>query len=345
MATQLSDAGIQFADNSILASAANSFSFRNRIINGDMRIDQRNSGAAVTVTTQTYFLDRFYSANSTGTGTITAQQSTLSGARSFRLTATAAVTALTTTLLVHGVSHIIEAQNVFDLNGKTVTFSFTVETNWSGNLPIAVVNSAYTRSYVVDAAVTSGTNKVTVTIPLEAASVATNTNAVGLIIVIGFNNEATFRTATTGSWIAAQAYVSTSSTQWAKTIDNFINVTNVQLEVGSTATPFEHRPIGLELSLCQRYFWRSGTIRQYAYGTTNNVIYPVYLPVEQRGAPTVTVQSNISLTLGTIRQVGAGVEKTGSATAFSNLYVAVRNTEVLTGADDVSFIVNATAEL
>jgi len=232
---------------------------KNRIINGNMAIDQRNAGAAVVVGGSiTYVVDRFLLANTTGTGTTTGQQSTLGNAKSFKLTATAAVTALTTSLTVYGIAHRIEAQNIFDLNSKGITISFNVETNWSGNLSIAIANYNFSRSYISDIAVVSGTNNVNLSLTLEATSVLTNDNTQGLQIAIGANNEATYRTATTDTWIAGFFNCSTSSTQWAKTTGNFINVTNVQLEEGSTATAFEHRSYGQELALCQRYYYQIG---------------------------------------------------------------------------------------
>jgi hypothetical protein len=226
---------------------------RNRIINGDMRIDQRNAGAAVTVTNH-FAVDRFRSDNQTGTGTMTGQRSTLGNSYSLKLTATAALTTLTTSAYMTPVIYQAEAQDIFDLNSKNVTVSFKVETNWTGNLAIAIRKSDFSRSYVVDVAVTSGTNSVSVVVPFEDATIVTNGTGVGIMLLIGTNNEANFRTGTTGSWQAGSLFVSTSSTQWAKTINNFVNVTEVQLEEGSVATPFEHRQYGQELVLCQRYY-------------------------------------------------------------------------------------------
>jgi len=250
----ISSAGIVLDDGSKI-STFNSLGMRNRIINGDMRIDQRNDGAAITVSsTQAYHVDRFESGNTTGTGTITVQQSTLGTAKSVKLTATVAVTDLTLYKWLY-LRQIIEAQNSIDLNGKTITLSFKVETNWTGNLAIAFFNSNNTRSYVVDRPVVSGTNNIIVTLLLEADTVLTNGIGRGVQMFIGGNNEANARTTTTGSWLALiENMVSTSSTQWAKTTGNFINVTEVQLEEGSVATPFERRPIGVELALCQRYY-------------------------------------------------------------------------------------------
>lgn len=73
-------------------------------------------------------------------------------------------------------------------------------------------------------------------------------------------------------------------------------VTDVRLELGTTATPFEHRPYGLELALCQRYYWDSGSAvsggypRLNGYGAAGTAISAnIKWPVQMRSAPTVTV--------------------------------------------------------
>jgi hypothetical protein len=288
---------------------------RNRIINGDMRIDQRNAGAAVTVTSH-FVVDRFRSDNQTGTGTMTGQRSTLGNSYSLKLTATAALTTLTTSAYMTPVVYQAEAQDIFNLNSKNVTVSFKVETNWTGNLAISIRKSDFSRSYVVDVAVTSGTNSVYVVIPFEAATIVTNGTGVGIMLLIGTNNEADFRTATTGSWQAGSLFVSTSSTQWAKTINNFVNVTEVQLEEGSVATPFEHRQYGQELALCQRYFQKFQGVNQdncwaagVAYAAGLGICSFTWSPPLRA---TATITSN-----GNFETVGTGVN---SATlAFDQL--------------------------
>jgi len=271
---------------------------RNRIINGDMRISQRNAGAAVTVTSGANFVvDRFLSNNNTGTGTITGQQVTLGNSKSLKITATAAATTLTTTNYIYAVNHIIEAQNCFDLNAKSVTLSFKVETNWAGFLPVAINKSNYSRSYVVDAPVLSGINTISITIPLEADTITTNSNATGIHFSIGANNEGTYRTATTGSWVAGEFMASTSSTQWAKTTGNFINVTEVQLEEGSVATPFERRQYGQELALCQRYaiVYGGSDVRHLGVASmysSTAINLTLHTPTTMRSQPTLTKTVN-----------------------------------------------------
>ena len=75
---------------------------------------------------------------------------------------------------------------------------------------------------------------------------------------------------------------------------------NVQLEFGSRATPFEHRPIGVELSLCQRYY-ESGSTRQKdtVMDTARSRYFPVYYKVTKRITPTsVTTVNSGSLFVG-----------------------------------------------
>jgi len=279
---------------------------RNRIINGDMRIDQRNAGAAVTGS-DNYYLDRFLAGNGTGTGAIQTQQSTLGNSKSIKTTATTAVTTLATGSYVRGVETRVEAQNIFDLNSKAFTISFKVETNWTGNLAVRIRANQASRSYVVDAAVVSGVNAISTTIQFEAGSLTANDSSLGIALTIGFNNEAAYQTATTGSWIAGDFYCSTSSTQWAKTTGNFINITDLQLEEGSVATPFERRQYGQELALCQRYY-RNSFFGSGAFDSPTVVQIYGGFPVQMRATPTVGTPS------GSVDQPGVSARSITSIT-------------------------------
>jgi hypothetical protein len=291
---------------------------RNRIINGDMRIDQRNAGAAVTVVVKAFVVDRCWVEQNTGTGTITGQQSTLGNSSSLKVTATAAVTDLTTSKYVWGMNQTFEGQNIFDLNSKTVTLSFKVETNWTGNLAVTIRNGSQNRTYVVDVAVVSGTNNASITLTLEAATVTANNSSAGMMFSIGANNEDTYRTATTGSWLAGLFMTSTASTQWAKTLNNFINVTEVQLEEGSVATPFERRPIGVELALCERYCEKSYDVDvvpgtglangwlTLASPTAATACGGFNFKTKKRAVPTIVIYQGVSGAAGSVYRESVG---------------------------------------
>jgi len=269
---------------------------RNRLINGDFRIDQRNAGAAVTVTGYMDTLDRWLVANTTATGTITNQQSTLGNSKSHKITATAAVTDLTAAKTVFGAYQAIESQNCFDLNSKTVTLSFKIETNWSGNLAVALRNYNFTRGIVVEVPVVAGVNTKSVTFTLEAATILANDNSRGLQIHIGSNNEGNNQTATAGVWAVGDIFTLTTTTQWAKTTGNFINVTEVQLEEGSVATPFEHRMYGQELALCQRYYQLTNAASGVANSTLTQIGVVISWQVQMRSAPTIGLTGVYSMT-------------------------------------------------
>lgn len=246
--------GIDF-DNEPTVNGMGFRSKRNFIVNGAMAVSQEHGSAPSTVTNTRYVVDEFASVNNSLTGVMTVEQSELENSKSAKMTATSAVTDLTGTKYVQPLFNALEAQNVYHLNGKKITLSFKVETNWAGNLSVVLKNSDFTKSFVFDIVVTAGVNTVSKTIQLEADTVLVNDNTTGLSLAIGFVNEGSYQTATIGDvWQTNSAFCTTNSTMWAKTTGNFVNVTQVQLEEGSVATPFEHLKYSEYLTECQRYF-------------------------------------------------------------------------------------------
>jgi hypothetical protein len=269
---------------------------KNLIINGDMRVDQRNGGASINIAGSAYYIvDRMSSFKSAPSGSITGQQSTLGNLKSYKMTTSTAVTSFSGTERVHALIHVIESQNVFFANGKTVTLSFKVETNWSGNLSVRLGNHNWTRTYIVNAEVVAGVNDVAISVPLESNTIVANDNSAGLVIEIGTNAQGSLQTSTEGSWIAGDDRNLTSSTQWMLTAGTYINLTALQLEVGNVATPFEHRSYGEELALCQRYYQKffdepSATAQVQLIGIASGVGHFVWWPpVEMRARPTVGI--------------------------------------------------------
>jgi len=86
------------------------------------------------------------------------------------------------------------------------------------------------------------------------------------------------------------------------TAGNIFAITGVQLEPGSVATPFEHRPFGAERALCQRYYALFDSMASGAYPTAGGgavaYIY-AYFPVEMRATPTVAYGTLSSATNAT----------------------------------------------
>jgi hypothetical protein len=137
-------------------SSAGLYGLKNRLINGDMRIDQRNAGASVAVTTSDNFVVDRWVGQAAQNGKFTAQQNAASVTPPFGFTnylgatSSSAYSILTADYFL--LSQYIEGFNAADLawgtaNAQAVTLSFWVRSSLTGTFGGALVNSAQTRSY------------------------------------------------------------------------------------------------------------------------------------------------------------------------------------------------------
>ena len=227
---------------------------KNRIINGDMRIDQRNAGAAVTGVGQAYGTDRWRA--QIDVARITMQQSTDAPAgftNSLSITCTTASTSGQAFIV-----QVIEGYNFADFqwgtsNAKPVTISFWVKCSLAGQHTCAFEDSDGTRCYSAIYYInTSDTWEYkTITIPgVTSGSLWNKTNGNGTQVIFDLGSAST---QTGNVWGTADAKRATGSVQVCSTVGAVFKVTGVQVEAGSVATPFEHRQYGQELALCQRY--------------------------------------------------------------------------------------------
>jgi hypothetical protein len=237
--------------------------FKNRIINGNMAIDQRNAGAAQTLANSVpaYCIDRWkassYGANSTGQ-----QISNGAGGYRYQITGAASVSAI-------GFQQRIESSNSYDMAGSTATLSVDL----SDSLLTTVSWSAYYATakdnFTSVTTITSGTFTVTSSIARYSASISIPSAAI------------------TGLMIEFSVGAQTSGT---------LVLGNVQLEKGSTATSFDQRAYGTELALCQRYYWPlRGTAATPSFIARNNAGAAnqgpglnIKFPQSMRAAPTAT---------------------------------------------------------
>jgi hypothetical protein len=250
--------GVTFPDSTNQFSGG-AFSFKNRIINGDMRIDQRNAGAAVT-TNAAFPIDRFIVINTTD-GAFSAQQDSSVPAgfvNSVKITTTTADGTLTTTQNLN-IAQPIEGTNVSDLawgtaNAKTVTLSFWVRSSLTGTFGGSLRNSAVNRSYpfTYSISVADTWEQKSVTIAGDTSGTWLTTTGVGIYVAFALG-AGPDRSGTAGAWAASDLRSATGATSVIGTLNATWYITGVQLEVGSVATPFERRPYGTELALCQRY--------------------------------------------------------------------------------------------
>jgi len=302
-------------------------SFKNKIINGNMVIDQRNAGASVTINSAawTYVTDRFCFLGQATDGVFTAQQSSTSPAgfnNSLLVTVTTADASIGASQ-IYTLRHTIEGFNTADLNwgtanAKTVTLSFWVRSSLTGTFGGALNNEG-TRSYPFTYSISAANTweYKTITIPGDTSGTWGTTNSHGIRITWGLGVGTTY-SGTAGAWAGSEYFSATGATSVIGTLNATWYITGVQLEVGTQATTFTTAggSYGAELALCQRYYFKKGPqassdvrygIGFSASGSTTTAYINVTLPVNMRTGPT-SVDWNNTLALwagGTNFQVTA----------------------------------------
>jgi hypothetical protein len=269
--------------------------YRNRIINGDMRIAQR--GTAAVTTNGAFPVDRFVAGNNTD-GAYSAQQDSSAPAgfqNSVKFTTTTADGTLTGGQSLQ-FQQPIEGTNVADLGwgaagAKTVTVSFWVRSSLTGTFGGAVTNDGVNRSYIFtySIAVADTWEYKTVTIPGDTTGTWLKNTGTGLRLYFGLGQGPDL-SGTAGSWTGNTNINATGAVSVIGTLNATWYVTGVQLEVGSVATPFERRPHGTELALCQRYYWSNPNSYYYykARESDRLRVATISFPVQMRAAPTIT---------------------------------------------------------
>jgi hypothetical protein len=241
--------GIQFPDSSLQTAAASPYVLKNRLVNGSFNIAQRGTSFVSGANDDdTYNLDRWYVLSDGNDAVDITQTTTVPTGAKYSIGLD-----VETVNKKFGIAQIIENVNCYDAIGGNVTLSFQAKV------------SATTKLDNVKCAIVawSGTAD-SVTSDIISAWGAEGTNPTLIANATYENTPANLNVTTSWATYSVTANVDTASTAniivfiWSDvtdtTLGDFLYITNAQLEVGTSATPFERRLYGQELANCQRYY-------------------------------------------------------------------------------------------
>ena len=298
---------------------------KNMIINGDMRVSQRYSGAqTLSSGTNTYHLDRWLARNDTG-ATVAQSHSASSPDghyRSLRLECTSADTSMSGTEYCR-IQQWIEGYNILTDWGQGrytdfVTISFWVRSSVTGIYSVSIedgdASTFCINEYRINRPNVWEWKTVTVPPPLNGDFVAKGSNG-GMRVTFTLATADQYKTTKDqlGRWDSSGDYDMASPNQvnFVKQTGNFY-LTGVQLEKGKVATPFEYMFFPDQIRLCQRYFHKLNS-EQWLYNIDDNDSYrraTIVFPVEMRGAPSV-----VNISYGGSYSGATGVQFNGNKTS------------------------------
>lgn len=323
-----------------------SLMFRNRVINGAMVIDQRNAGAAVTpIAGATYLVDRFALETSFASKLTFRQVSNTPTDTNYE--ANAAPSGFTHSLKISvassytptatensGLFQQIEGFNIADFawgtaEAKPVSISFWIKGSVTGKYTIHVRNIGETRTFLSTITINAANTweYKTITIPGCTDGTWLVNNQRGIFMSINLGAGANFK-GTAGSWLTTAGtpkLQSSDSVDFVSQINgSTLYITGVQLEA-ETATPFERRPIGTELALCQRYLLRyshdgsgSGGIATGYQTHTAGAVFTLQFPVSMRVKPALAATTVVDLDISDQVNFGTPATLTSVNAAFTS---------------------------
>lgn len=286
--------------------AGNASSFKNRIINGAMMVNQRGGPISASGLTNTYGLDRFAMRTTNGSAVVSMQQSTTAPTgfyNSLLCTVTTADASLAASDLT-ALHQKIEGVNVPDIgwgtaNAQTVTLSFWVNSSVTGTYGVGIENEASNRAYPSTFTVNSANTWEYKTVSIPGDTTGTwnlGTTSTALYVFFSLSAGSDFTSGTTNAWNAADRRGASGQVNWCATNGNTFYITGVQLEVGTVATSFDFRNYGTELFLCRRYY-ELGPTANYVWlqSTTAGKIVAQYQVAKRSSSSISTVSGGTYL--------------------------------------------------
>jgi hypothetical protein len=343
---------------------------RNRIINGNMVIDQRNAGASSNNTADgIYVLDRWqtYGYPQNPSNVSVQQVSTAPTGYAYSQKITSLGNNTPTSLSYLSLCQCIEGVNIIDLawgtaSASPVTISFWVQSSLTGTFGGSLQNAArsycYPFTYTINSANTWEYKTVTILGPTSGTW--TTTNGVGIQLAFQLGIGSTYG-GTAGAWTTSNKWGVSGAVNISATTGATFYITGVQLEKGSAASAFEYRQYGQEFLLCQRYYEKSyepatvpGTnstlgITYQSTGRDVSQAYGIYhtrFRVDKRTAATVVLYS-LSGTAGQFSNNDSG-SNIGNANIYyqsTTGFLPVNNTGGTVSSAAVGWHYTASAEL
>ena len=240
------------------------YTYRNKLINGDMRIDQRNVGTSLSLSSAfLYSVDRWKIVMNNSTGSIAQQSSTAPAGFSNSLKITIGTGASPAAGDFNVLRQTLEGYNVAEwsfgnASPASITLSFWVQSSITGTFSVGFENGAGNRTYIGQYTISSTNTwtQETVTLTGDSSGTWQTGNGPGCFLNFDLGSGSSFEV-TPNTWTSANALRASGNAILVATSSATFYITGVQLETGSTATAFERPSWAAMIALCQRYFQKS----------------------------------------------------------------------------------------
>ena len=289
---------------------------KNIIINGDMSQSQRGTSTSGITGSGVFVVDR-WKMDEVADSTLTMSQETLTSGdaynngfkKSLKVLVTTADTSIGTTQSVQ-LTQPVEAQNLQYLNfgtanAKDLTLSFWYKSNVTGVHTVCIDKMDSTRAACpLEFTVSSADTWTKYTLNANANSVVqgstaaiANDNGTGFRVMWGLAYGSAYQSGTNGTWVQNGTGSFTTSNQQniLASANNYIELTGVQLEAGTTASEFEFLPVDVNLRRCQRYYYLhvsgSQDVGVGGYYSSSHIFFNITFPNTMRAVPTIVYVS------------------------------------------------------
>ena len=314
---------------------------KNMIINGAMNVAQRATSATGIGGSSGYHVcDRWRIGAGATAGRLTMTQESDGPSGFANCTKLACTTADTSIAAGENMNfqQIIEGQDLQRIckgtsDAKELTFSFYVKGNAAATYTVELFDANNSRQISKTFSVTTAWTRVSLTYPADTTGAFTDSNAAALYVIIWLHAGSTYTSGTLNStsWAAnvEANRVSSSQTSFFDSTARTFFITGVQLEVGDTATDFEHRSYGDQLARCQRYYFSLGGDADYERGavgynfSTTLSRCSTHFPTTMRAAPSTSISGALYVAIAGSQVSVASASNDNSSTHVGHMGYAV----------------------